>query len=120
MLALALGFCSGCAERNKQVRLTDSEIRALAQKGAPVVDVRTPREYGAKHVAGSTNVPIDELSQRIAQVAPDKQAPIMVHCQSGGRSAAATEELKQMGYRQVIDLGSLARAQQVIEGGAAQ
>ena len=87
----------------------------LIQHGAPVVDVRTSREYQASHVQGSTNVPLDELERRIVEVAPDKNAPVFVHCQSGGRSAAATQKLQSMGYKKVVDLGSLANARKVVE-----
>lgn len=90
--------------------------QSLVRRGAPLVDVRSPREYQIGHVTGSTNLPIDELEKRIAEVAPDKQAPVLVHCQSGGRSAAATQKLQSMGYKNVVDLGSLANARKVIEG----
>lgn len=113
---LFLGVGLGCAERSKTARLSEAEIRALVERGTPVVDVRTPREYTIRHVAGSTNLPLDELEERIGQVAPDRKAPLIVHCQSGGRSAAAKESLEKIGYRQVIDLGSLAHAREVLEG----
>ena len=86
---------------------------AIAEKGAVVIDVRTPEEYARDHVAGSTNVPIGELSDRIAQVVPDKNTPLYVHCQSGRRAATATEMLKEKGYR-VRDLGSLSNAKAVL------
>ena len=57
--------------------------------GGIVIDVRTPEEYREGHVAGTTNVPLAELSRRIREVAPDKKAPVAVHCRSGNRSAKA-------------------------------
>jgi phage shock protein E len=115
-MLLCLGLLIGCTEPAPSGDLTRSEIRNLAEQGTPVVDVRTPREYRIRHVPGSTNVPIDELEQRISEVAPKKEKPVIVHCQSGGRSAAAKETLQELGYRQVIDLGSLANAREVLKG----
>jgi len=45
----------------------------------------------------------------------DKQQPILLHCLSGGRSAIALRQLKTMGYQQVFNLGSLSRAQQIVQ-----
>lgn len=106
---------AGCGSAGSSTSSTDAQSKAYARKSV-VVDVRTPEEYSAGHVRGSTNVPIDEIRQRIGSVVPDKNAPIMVHCQAGGRSARASKELRSMGYKNVVDLGSLAHAREVVEG----
>jgi len=62
-----------------------------------VLDVRTPEEFQTGHIAGAVNVPINELLLRIGQVAPEKNIPIAVHCQSGGRSARANKMLDEEG-----------------------
>jgi phage shock protein E len=80
--------------------------------GGIVIDVRTPEEYREGHVDGTTNVPLAELSRRIREVAPDKKAPVAVHCRSGNRSAKAKQELEKLGYTNVKDLGSLANARE--------
>ena len=101
---------AGCASKQPS-----SATVANAPDGT-VIDVRTPEEYATGHVRGSTNVPLSELPTRIAQVMPDKTAPVMVHCQAGGRSARAKAALDKMGYTNVKDLGSLANARAEIEG----
>jgi len=103
----------GCSQPKSSAPETP---QALLKHGATVVDVRTVREYQANHVQGTTNVPLDELEKRISAVVPDKSAPVLVHCQSGGRSAAAAKTLQSMGYKQVVNLGSLANARKVVEG----
>ena len=62
-----------------------------------VLDVRTPEEFQAGHIAGAVNVPIDELLVRIRQVAPERDTSIAVHCQSGGRSARAKKMMNDEG-----------------------
>jgi phage shock protein E len=83
---------------------------------AKVIDVRTAEEYEIGHVKGATNIPVDQIETRIAGVVPDKSAPLVVHCQSGRRSARAKATLDKLGYTQVTDLGSLANARKVVEG----
>ena len=115
IFVFALLFAAaGCVDKPNTRAQTKTPAQLVGQ-GAPVLDVRTPREFKSSHIACATNVPLDELEQRIAQVAPDKSKPVLVHCQSGGRSAAATEKLKALGYSDVVDLGSLAAARAALE-----
>lgn len=51
---------------------------------------------------GSTNIPLNQLRQRIAEIPTDR--PVVVHCQSGQRSSTAASLLAQAGYTQVLDL----------------
>jgi phage shock protein E len=77
-----------------------------------VLDVRTPEEYASGHVAGATNVPVDQVEKRISEVAPAKDAPLIVYCRSGRRSAAAKNILDRLGYTRVDDFGSYDSARQ--------
>lgn len=88
--------------------------RQFLAAGAQVIDVRSPEEFRDGHVAGAINVPLGRLGAEISRVAPDKQKPLLVHCLSGGRSAIARQQLKRLGYGNVFNLGSLARARQII------
>ena len=59
-----------------------------------IVDVRTPAEFQGGHVAGSINIPVSELTQRMAELKSLK-SPLVLCCASGGRSAMAAHLLKQ-------------------------
>lgn len=72
-----------------------------------LIDVRTPAEFAGGHVEGALNVPLDELAARIEAAAPDKNAPVIVYCRSGSRSADAAGRLLDMGYAVVIDAGGI-------------
>lgn len=85
------------------------------KRGAKVLDVRTPEEYQRDHLPGAVNVPLHELEERIAKVAPDKGQPLLLHCLSGGRSGIAARKLRQMGYQQVFNLGGYSRAAKVLK-----
>ena len=75
-------------------------------KNAILLDVRTRKEYASGHIEGSRNLPLDEID-RVDSIIKDKNAPLYVHCLSGGRSARAAAYLRGRGYREVHDIGGI-------------
>jgi molybdopterin/thiamine biosynthesis adenylyltransferase/rhodanese-related sulfurtransferase len=80
------------------------EAVRLADEGFHVLDVREQSEWDAGHVAGATLLPLGEVVARITEVVPDRDAPLLVHCAVGGRSARAASWLAQLGYTNVVNL----------------
>jgi len=80
----------------------------LASADAPLVlDIRTPREWSAKHITGSVNIPLNHLQERIAEIPRDRR--IAVHCAGGYRSSIAASILHQYGITSLIEMaGGLA------------
>jgi phage shock protein E len=81
----------------------------MVASGALVLDVRTPQEFGAGHLSTATNVPVDEVGARLAEVDAlahgDKAKPIVVYCAKGGRAARAKQMLEGAGYTNVVNGG---------------
>jgi len=94
--------------RFSAVRVSGSDARALVAKGATLLDVRSPEEFGGGHIDGAINIPIQELSGRMEEL-DDKNHEIVVYCQSGARSAMAKRLLERDGFTSVHDLGGLAQ-----------
>lgn len=63
-------------------------LRAPAQ-APPLIDVREVHEFDAGHLAGSVNIPLGTLSQRLHELA-GRGEPVFI-CRSGGRSMAACQ-----------------------------
>lgn len=61
-----------------------------------VVDVRTRAEFMGGHVAGSVNLPLDEITSHIETLRELPQ-PLVLCCASGGRSAQAFVVLSGLG-----------------------
>ncbi len=81
-------------------------IRAAAA-GPVVLDVRTPREYAAKHIAGSTNLPLSRLREQIDHIPRNRR--VFVHCAGGYRSSIAASLLARHGITDVTEMaGGLA------------
>jgi rhodanese-related sulfurtransferase len=66
-----------------------------SQKGT-VIDVRTRGEFSGGHVAGSINIPLTELPDNMEQL-KSMQAPLILCCASGMRSAQAEHHLTRAG-----------------------
>jgi cysteine synthase/rhodanese-related sulfurtransferase len=69
-----------------------------------VVDVRPLDQYSDLHIPGAVNLPQSELSQRKAELPPDRNAPIVMVCGIGKFSKHTTLFLKSLGYRNVRSL----------------
>lgn len=74
---------------------------------ADVLDVRSPREYVAKHIPGAANIPLTRLREHLDEIPRDRR--IVLHCAGGYRSSIAASLLAQYGITQVIEMaGGLA------------
>lgn len=58
-----------------------------------IVDVRTRAEFAGGHVAGSVNIPLQELPERMDDLRELSQ-PLILCCASGGRSGQAHHFLR--------------------------
>jgi phage shock protein E len=61
-----------------------------------IIDVRSSGEFMGGHVAGSINIPLQEITSKIEEFRSMKQ-PIVLCCASGNRSGQATQFLKSHG-----------------------
>ena len=79
----------------KQWHLSDLE-QLLQHKDVTLLDTRTPKEFSQGHIEGFTNIPVDELRERIGEIPVGK--PVYLICQSGLRSYIATRILEGLGF----------------------
>jgi phage shock protein E len=86
----------------------------LAKQGALILDVRSPAEFAAGHIAGAVNISVQTLPSRIAELGKGK--PIVTCCASGMRSAAAKRILEAAGHAQVANGGSWKALQSRLRG----
>jgi sulfur-carrier protein adenylyltransferase/sulfurtransferase len=81
-----------------------SEALELAASGWRILDVREQVEWNEGHIPSATLLPLADLPSHIAEVAPDRDAPLLVHCAVGARSLRASAWLVQNGYTNVVSL----------------
>lgn len=65
-----------------------------------ILDVRTKNEYETDHIASALHIPINEIKQHIDKVKSHNK-PVIVHCQSGVRSAKGASILRKHGIKAV-------------------
>lgn len=68
---------------------------------AYVVNVHVPDE-GSIRGAGAA-IPYDQLGERVAELPPDRSAPLAVYCLTGRMSAIAVAALADLGYTDVVE-----------------
>ena len=66
------------------------------------LDVRTPEEWNAAHVPGSTLLPLDDLADRVGELPRDLE--LVVYCRTGNRSAEAARILLEAGFSDVYSM----------------
>lgn len=72
------------------------KIKEMLDEGAVVVDVRSRAEFQGGHVAGSTNIPLQEIEKNVDKLIGLKK-PVVLCCASGARSGQASSFLKSKG-----------------------
>jgi phage shock protein E len=97
-------------------RVTPATAQEWLNKGALVIDVRSPEEFQERSLPGVINIPLGQLGEEIGRHAPDKAQPLLLHCRSGNRSGMGTSTLKKMGYQHVFNLGSYGQAEAILRG----
>jgi NADPH-dependent 2,4-dienoyl-CoA reductase/sulfur reductase-like enzyme/peroxiredoxin family protein/TusA-related sulfurtransferase/rhodanese-related sulfurtransferase len=78
------------------------EVAAIKDSGAFILDVRTPEECSLGSIAGSTNIPVDSLRDRIKEIPTDRE--VLVYCAVGLRGYIACRILAQRGFKSVRNL----------------
>ncbi len=106
-----IGYVEGGASAWEAARLPTAEsgtvdARELAERltlgRLTVLDVRTAAEWQSGHVAGSVNLPVGHLVERLADVPRDQ--PVATVCESGGRASLAASILSRAGFRSVMSV----------------
>jgi phage shock protein E len=69
-----------------------------------VLDVRTPGEYAAGHLANSINIDIEGMQFTSDVSKLNKTKTYAVYCQSGRRSGIATSEMSKLGFTSLFNL----------------
>lgn len=85
----------------RQVRhFTPEEVTRKLKFSIPLVflDVRTAGENRQGHIPDSLNIPLHELSSRLAELEPYRHREIVVYCATGSRSVIATHFLQKRGF----------------------
>jgi sulfur-carrier protein adenylyltransferase/sulfurtransferase len=101
------GYCelgAGSPAPRSAMDITVKELKDRMDRGdAPrMIDVREPHEHAICNIPGAELIPAAQFAQRLDEF--DKDAEIVVHCKSGGRSGRAVDLMKARGFKNARNL----------------
>jgi rhodanese-related sulfurtransferase len=81
-------------------------VKQLLDQGEQLtlLDVREPSEIATAAINGTVRIPMQQIPTRVAELTPQKNERIVVHCHHGGRSARVQAWLQQQGFTQVQNM----------------
>ncbi len=92
------------AAKQTITEINPNDVQAQLSANA-LIDVREPGEFAAGKLPGAVNIPRGVLEFKLSELPPiPANAKLVVYCQSGGRSALATETLHKLGYTQAVSM----------------
>lgn len=99
--------CFSCKTKQENViqLVTQEEMELILKEDqVQLIDVRTVNEYNLGSIPNAQN--IDFLSKNFeTQIQNiDKNKPVIVFCQKGGRSAKCAKKMKALGFSKIYDL----------------
>ncbi|WP_339709372.1 rhodanese-like domain-containing protein [uncultured Kriegella sp.] len=107
LLFVVLIIALSCKSQNDGVAKVidiDTFKTEVIGKDVQLVDVRTLKEYNAGHIDDAINIDISNNATFTKEIQNlDKEKPIYVYCQMGGRSNKASQQLRKMGFKTIFD-----------------
>ena len=94
------------SETKSRIREVDTAGAAelIERPGTVVLDVREPDEYEQGAIPGALHIPRGHLEGQIESRLSDHDAPVVVYCAGGVRSAFAAKTLDELGYSDVVSM----------------
>jgi adenylyltransferase/sulfurtransferase len=94
---------NGTSDVNDTPEISVQAFKDRRDRGdAPfLLDVRKPHEAEIADIGADQLIPVDELESRLDELQVEPGDEVVIHCRSGGRSAKATDLLREKGYNAV-------------------
>src|SRR3954453_23182557 len=83
---------------------TAAAEQSIAERGTVILDVREPDEYEQGALPEAVHIPRGHLESQVENRIADHEAPIVVYCAGGTRSAFAADSLIQLAYTNVVSM----------------
>jgi rhodanese-related sulfurtransferase len=97
---------SGEDAKQRVREVTIAEVKARLDRGEKclLIDVREESEYAADHLPGALHLGKGIIERDVEERVPDLNAPLVLYCGGGFRSALAADNLQKMGYTNVTSM----------------
>ncbi len=95
----------GCrADAGEKVTSVQASELLQDEQEIVILDVRTPREYEAGHVAGAVNIDMTsaEFASKISEL--DKDKKYLIYCRTNRRSGKAIQVMEAAGFTNLVQM----------------
>jgi len=99
-----LNIVNDAKSRVKETTVDDVKDRLGQGDKFTLVDVREESEFAKDHLPGAVHMGKGVIERDIEASVPDLNAPLVLYCGGGFRSALAADNLQKMGYTNVISM----------------
>jgi rhodanese-related sulfurtransferase len=90
--------------RVRETNVDEVKRKLDAGEKFTLVDVREESEYAKDHLPQAIHLGKGIIERDIEARVPDLDAPLVLYCGGGYRSALAADNLQKMGYRNVLSM----------------
>lgn len=97
-------ICEEAKTRVKEITVQETKAKLDAGESFLFIDVREDNEWEKGHAAGAIHLGRGIIERDIHNVAPSKDAEMVLYCGGGYRSALAADNLQKMGYTNVLSM----------------
>jgi phage shock protein E len=108
LLLTAVLACAAVAHADEPTPRIQQEalLERMENKDASMIilDVRTPEEFAAGHIAGAVNIPYTHLPARLSELTDAGDKDIVLYCATGVRAERAAERMREQGYSRLLHL----------------
>ena len=99
-----LKIVENAKQRVREVSVDDVKTKLDRGEKFVLVDVREESEWAKDHLPGAIHLGKGVIERDVEQRVPDLNAPLVLYCGGGYRSALAADNLQQMGYKNVLSM----------------
>ena len=99
-----LALVDDAKKRIQQEDYRETKKRIDAGEKILLIDTREDSEWARGHIPGAIHLSKGIIERDIEKTVPTKSATVILYCGGGFRSALAADNLRKMGYTNVISM----------------
>jgi len=99
-----LAIVNDAKKRVREVTVADVRAKLDRNENFLLIDVREDNEWEKDHLPQAIHMGKGVIERDIEQRVPDLNAPMVLYCGGGFRSALTADNLQRMGYTNVLSM----------------
>lgn len=92
------------AEAPLEISCAEVHQKRTEQASFLFLDCREAVEHATANIAGTTLLPMSEITERVGEIAAHKDDVVVVHCHHGGRSLRVANWLRAQGFPKAMSM----------------